>query len=269
MKKILLLLAITLICNLLIAQKTTSTNNEWKNDYKKKELVYAADKVLPYRILYPKNYDRSKKYPLVFFLHGSGERGNDNEAQLTHGGKLFFDSASAYPAIVVFPQCPADNSWNSMLVDRTQTPPQRTFNYKKSPEPWPLAATYKLVTDLIKTEAVDKKRVYFSGLSMGGFGTFEMIWRHPKTFAAAMPICGGGDAMAYDKRVKKIPFWVFHGAADAVVDVKLSREMVDRLNKIGAKVKYSEYPGVNHNSWDNAFAEPDYLHWMFSNNKRR
>lgn len=247
---------------------TKKTEDPAFKNYQVKEYVYAADKVLPYRILYPINYDRNKKYPLVVFLHGSGERGNDNEKQLEHGGKLFSrnDVMNNYPAIVVFPQCPENISWNSMSVDRTKNSPVRGIDYS-NPEPWPLAATYNLINSLITTENIDKKRVYLSGLSMGGFGTFEMIYRHPQLFAAALPICGGGDEKSYDKRVKNIPFWIFHGDADQAVDVKLSRQMVEKLKQIGATVKYTEYPGVGHNSWDNVFAEPDYLKWMFLQKK--
>lgn len=104
---------------------------------------------------------------------------------------------------------------------------------------------------------------------MGGMGTFESVHRYPNLYAAALPICGGGDVKSYDKRIKKTAFWVFHGAADAVVNVSLSREMVDKLKAIKAEVKYSEYPGVNHNSWDNAFAEPDYLNWMLLHKRKK
>lgn len=277
MKKFIFIAAVCqLAVGAVVAQKAMPPYNAAEKDsafknYRIKEYTYAADKILPYRILYPINYNRNKKYPLVIFLHGSGERGNDNEKQLTHGGKLFSrsDVMHNYPAIVVFPQCPENISWNSMLVDRTKTPPLREIDYKNNPEPWPLAATYQLINELIKNESIDKKRIYLSGLSMGGFGTFEMIYRHPGLFAAALPICGGGDETAYDKRVKKIPFWVFHGDADQVVDVKLSRRMVEKLKQIGAKVKYTEYPGVGHNSWDNAFATPDFLNWMFSHKKQK
>ena len=100
---------------------------------------------------------------------------------------------------------------------------------------------------------------------MGGMGTFESIYRYPDLYAAALPICGGGDVNHYDKRVGKVSFWVFHGAVDAVVNPQLSRNMVEKLK---AEVKYSEYPGVNHNSWDNAFAEKDYLSWMLQHNKK-
>lgn len=272
MKKRLLFLGILIVSICFAnAQQNNMADAEDKafKHYERKEFTFAIGKVLPYRIMYPQHYNRKKKYPLVVFLHGSGERGNDNEAQLTHGGRLFAreDVRMQYPAIVVFPQCPQGISWNSMSVDRTKNPPARELNYS-APEPWPLTATHQLIETLVKEERVDKRRIYLSGLSMGGFGTFEMIYRYPKTFAAALPICGGGDVKAYDKRVKKIPFSIFHGDADQAVDVKLSREMVGKLKKIGAKVKYNEYPGVGHNSWDNAFAEPDFVKWMFEQRRK-
>lgn len=223
---------------------------------------------LPYRVLLPAGYDKSRKYPLVLFLHGAGERGDDNEKQLVHGSKLFVteENRKQYPAIVVFPQCPENGFWSSVQVDRMKKPAEFRFDYSQK-ETSSMTAVVELLGKLIKNEAVDGRRVYVTGLSMGGMGTFEMVYRHPEFFAAAMPICGGGDVVSYDKRVKKIPFWVFHGDADPVVNVKLSRDMVAKLREIRAKVKYSEYPGALHNSWDNAFAEKEFLSWMFRQRK--
>jgi predicted peptidase len=234
------------------------------NLFEKRTFISAAGDTLPYRILYPKDYNRSQKYPLILFLHGAGERGTDNELQLVHGSKLFLDSANRknYPAIVVFPQCPKDSYWSSVLIDRTSSPLTLTFDYSFPPTP-ALSSAIQLTKKIIREETVDNNRVYVIGLSMGGMGTFEAVYREPKLFAAAMPICGGGDTKRYDKRLKNFPFWVFHGDADAVVDVKLSRDMVNRLKQIKADVKYTEYPKVNHNSWDYAFAEPDFLSWLF------
>lgn len=244
-------------------------NNPAFIPYEKKEYVFADGKKLPYRILYPANYDKTKKYPLILFLHGAGERGNDNEKQLTHGAKLFLkdENRKNFPAIIVFPQCPQESSWASAKVDRTVEPVKRTFDYTVEVN-WPLQAANDLVRKLSNEEAVDKSRIYISGLSMGGMGTFESVYRNPDLYAAALPICGGGDVTHYDKRITKTAFWVFHGAADAVVNVKLSQEMVEKLKSLKAEVKYTEYPGVNHNSWDNAFAEAEYLSWMFSHKKK-
>lgn len=237
--------------------------------YERKEFKFAEGQVLPYRILYPENYDPKKKYPMILFLHGAGERGKDNEKQLIHGSRLFLNAENRknFPAIVVFPQCPEESFWGTVNVDRSKQPIKLDFAYGSAPV-WPQAAANALVRSLIKEGSVDDKRVYITGLSMGGMGTFESVYRNPDLYAAALPICGGGDPNSYSKKQAKIPFWVFHGAADAVVDVKLSRDMVERLKALKATVKYSEYPGVNHNSWDNAFAEPEYLKWMFGQRRK-
>ncbi len=249
---------------------TTKIFNPQFDIYQKKEFAFAEGKVLSYRILYPENYDKTKKYPLLLFLHGAGERGNDNEKQLVHGAKLFItpESRKNFPAIIIIPQCPAESFWASTKIDRTTQPYKIEFDYTAEPA-WPLAAANELVKKISKDEAVDKLKVYITGLSMGGMGTFESVYRYPELYAAAAPICGGGSTSSYDKRVTKTAFWVFHGAADPVVDVKLSREMVDKLKALKSEVKYSEYPGVGHNSWDNAFAEPDYLSWMLSHKMKK
>jgi len=237
--------------------------------YEKKEFVFAEGKVLPYRILYPENYDKNKKYTLLLLLHGAGERGKDNEKQLTWGSKLFItaENRKNFPAIVVFPQCPEESFWAVMKTDQTKQPAVRTFDYTAEPN-WPLVAANELVKKISKEEGVDKSRIYISGLSMGGMGTFESVYRYPDLYAAALPICGGGDVNHYDKKVAKVPFWIFHGAVDAVVNPQLSRDMVEKLQSLKAEVKYSEYPGVNHDSWKNAFAEPEYLSWMLLHKKK-
>lgn len=234
--------------------------------YQKKTFQASNGLALPYRLLLPVDYDPHKKYPLVLFLHGAGERGNDNEKQLTHGASLFLadENRKNFPAIVVFPQCPTDNYWANVTVNRSTSPLSLTFDYSK-PETTALGAAIELVKRLIADEGVDKKRIYITGLSMGGMGTFEAVYRYPKLFAAAAPICGGADADRYTKQAAKVPFWVFHGDKDVVVDVKESQTMVAKLKSLKASVKYTEYGGVNHNSWVNAFAEPDFMKWLFSN----
>jgi predicted peptidase len=237
--------------------------------YEKKEYTSSNGKVLPYRILYPEQYDKSKKYPLILFLHGAGERGSDNEKQLIHGATLFTADGNRkkFPCIVVFPQCPTDSSWTSVKVDRGKTPLSFHFDYT-APEKWPLNAAIELFKKIKNEESVDKSRLYITGLSMGGMGTFEAEYRYPNMFAVAMPICGGGDTTHYDKRVEKTSFWIFHGDSDAVVNVEESRAMVRKLQSLHIDVKYTEYPGVGHNSWDNAFAEPTFLSWMFAHKRK-
>jgi predicted peptidase len=249
---------------------TKSAYNPAMNAYQRREFVTEEGRRMPYRILFPDNYDKRKKYPLVLFLHGAGERGTDNERQLIHGSKMFLDSANRkkHPAIVLLPQCPEDSYWASVKQDLSTRPIGFEFDYS-APPTWPLEAANRLVRKIAVEEAVDTSRIYVTGLSMGGMGTFESVYRYPNTFAAALPICGGGNEKAYDQRVRGTAFWVFHGDKDGVVDVQLSRNMVKRLKELKAKeAVYSEYPGVNHNSWENAFAEPEFLGWMFRQKRR-
>lgn len=223
---------------------------------------------LPYRVLFPPNYDQSKKYPLVLFLHGAGERGTDNEKQLVHGVHTFLDPAHrrAYPCIVVAPQCPEADYWANVEVDRSQQPFELTVNYQQVLRK-PLAQTLQLLGQMIKTEAVDKKRVYITGLSMGGMGTLEALYAAPKRFAAAAVVCGAGQPEAFGKKQAGVPIWFFHGTADPVVGVEHSRAMVDRLQDLGAPVLYTEYEGVQHDSWENAYTEPELLPWLFRQKK--
>ncbi len=226
---------------------------------------------LPYRILYPKSFDSQKQYPLVLFLHGAGERGTDNEKQLTHGARLFASDTvmEKYPAIVVFPQCPSDSYWAGVDI-KTLPDGSSTFDFSARGKPTPpMRAVLELLDSLVKLSYVDATRIYVGGLSMGGMGTYELLYRRPKLFAAAFPICGGGNpasAKRYAKRGVKI--WVFHGDADNVVPLFHSQRMVDAIKQAKGDVRFTVYPGVGHNSWDNAFAEPDLLPWLFDIRKK-
>lgn len=225
---------------------------------------------LPYRILYPKSFDTAQKYPLVLFLHGSGERGSDNQKQLVHGAKLFAaDSVmESYPAIVVFPQCPADSYWAN-IVEQKQPDGSRTFDFPARSKPTPaMSAVMQLIDSLVRLSYVDRNRIYVGGLSMGGMGTFELLARRPKVFAAAFPICGGGNPKSAKRYARLVNIWVFHGTADNVVPLYHSQRMVDAIKQAKGDVRLTVYPGVGHNSWDNAFAEPELLPWLFSNRKK-
>ena len=241
------------------------------NMFEKKEFVSKGD-TLRYRILYPKGYVRSKPYPVITFLHGSGERGSNNEAQLTHGGKLFLDDTlrDEFKAIVIFPQCPKDSSWRYIKTKRDSSMPNgRSIDFTMTAKvSTPTRLVKMLLDSMIKAKVADKKRMYIGGLSLGGFGTFNMIERYPGYFVAAFPICGGGDTAVARRFAKKTAVWIFHGDQDPVVSVKYSRDYYTALKKADGDVRYTEYPNVLHNSWDNAFLEKDLVHWLFTKKKK-
>ncbi len=234
----------------------------------KKEIYVSGNDTLPYRILLPLNYDVSKKYPLVLFLHGSGERGKDNESQLTFGSSLFLRDSirGKYPAIVVFPQCRHESYWSNVNRDYTKSGEER-YVFQTGGEPTiAMKLLQKLLKQIIRQYPVEKKQIYAGGYSMGGMGTFEIVWRNPKLFAAAFPICGGADT-ASAKKFRKVHWWIFHGAKDDVVLPQFSQRIVKALQAVQADVKFTLYPGADHNSWDNALAEPGLLPWLFSKRK--
>ena len=256
---------ITGILVLLIAAITVGAQD--KSLYQKMQFVLDGD-TLPYRILYPQNYDANKKYPLLLFLHGSAERGKDNEKQLIWGASLFLDSVNRkrFPAIVVFPQCPSNSFWNAVTFTKFDDSLRFNFPTAKTPIK-PMQMLIALTDDLTKSGNVDTSRIYVGGLSMGGFATYDILWRKPHFFAAAFPICGGGNPNQVNLYADKFPIWIFHGSIDPIVPVADSRLMYKTLKAAGADVKYTEYPGVKHDSYKKALAEPDLLPWLFAQRK--
>ena len=235
--------------------------------YRMKMLVQDTDS-LPYRLLLPENYDSSKQYPLLFMLHGSGERGSDNLLPLTHGGDLFVrpDIRRKFPAIVVFPQCASNSFWSNVLMLSGEGG-KRSFSFLEHGHPTrSMLLLEELVYYMINNYPVNKSQVYAGGLSMGGMGTFELVQRNPGIFAAAFSICGGANP-AIAKDIKKVKWWIFHGAKDDVVDPAFSEKIVLALKREHAVVRYTLYPDANHNSWDASFAEPDLLPWLFAQHK--
>ena len=215
-----------------------------------------AGESLPYVVAKPAGWEAGKKYPLLVFLHGAGERGTDNQAQLKWGREWLEKAVREFHAVVVAPQCPPDARWAEIdWSQKVVTMPKEMSR--------PMRLLFELLPGVEKEFSVDAARRYVAGLSMGGFGTWDALCRRPGYFAAGVPICGGGDE-AQAKAIVKIPVWVFHGAADSVVPVTGSRNMVAALKKAGGSPKYTEYPGVDHFSWLNAFAEPDLLKWLFA-----
>lgn len=216
----------------------------------------AAGKSIPYRLLKPAKYDASKKYPLVLFLHGAGERGTNNEAQLVHGVRGFVERVEKYPCFLVAPQCPNDVKW----VDVDWSGDKHTMPKTMSE---PLRLSLEALDAVQKEFSIDPQRIYVTGLSMGGYGTLDAVSRRPKYFAAAVPICGGGDE-AQAKLVSHVPMWFFHGAKDTAVKPQRSRNMVAALKEAGGKPKYTEYPNEGHGSWVPAYKDNEMFAWLFA-----
>lgn len=233
----------------------------------KKESFIKGNDTLKYRILYPENFDANKKYPVVLFLHGRGESGNDNEKQLTHGAKMFLtdDFRKNFPAIVIFPQCAEESYWSNVEIEEVSG--KRFFTFQKGGAPTKsMSLVLQFTAEFFKKPFADQTKIYVGGLSMGGMGTFEILRRKPKTFAAAFAICGG-DNIANAKKYQHVPLWIFHGGLDDVVNPQLSYNVYRELKKLGHEPKYTIYLKANHNSWDSTFAEPQLLPWLFSNHK--
>lgn len=261
MKKIL-----SFVCLLFSIQQLAAQN---LNLYEKRLFIRGAD-TLPYRILFPERYKAKKAYPLLVFLHGSGERGNDNNAQLIHGGEIFTRDAirSHFPSIVIFPQCPSGSSWSVYKKDH-HAEKGNVDIISDSESPVPQQLLKALLDSMTGSGLADMKRIYIGGLSMGGYGTYDMITRYPDYFAAAFSICGAGDIPRIMHKAKHIPLWIFHGALDDVVSPEPDRELYKAMMTSGVQhVMYTEFPGLKHNSWDAAFAEPKLLPWLYSNKKK-
>ena len=234
--------------------------------FEKKVYVTASGDSLNYRLLRPEVEQEGEKYPLVLFLHGAGERGSDNEKQLTHGSQMWLNPVNRenYPAFVLVPQCPQSGYW-------AYTERPSSFEPDQMPADVPLSLVFATLRELLDTylamSQVDKQRIYIMGLSMGAMGTYDMTIRYPEIFAAAIPICGTVNPTRLSA-AKEVKFRIFHGDADSVVPVSGSRQAYKALKAAGADVKYIEFPGVTHGSWNPAFTLPDFMSWLFSQKKQ-
>ena len=201
---------------------------------------------LNYLLSLPPGYDAAdekKQWPLLMFLHGSGETGTDVKKLKGYGvPRLIAEKKFAHPCIVVSPQTPV-RGWNPQVL-------------------------VALLDKIVAEHRVDQDRIYLTGLSMGGFGTWHTAAAHPDRFAAIVPICGGGNP-ADAPRLKPVAVWAFHGAKDQAVPLRASEVMVDALKAAGADVKFTVYPEVGHNAWDPAYDDPEMYAWLFAQKRRR
>lgn len=213
--------------------------------------------VINYRLRTPSEVVSQKTYPLVLFLHGAGERGTDNLAQLKHGVTAIIEGADklADPVFLIAPQCPTGRYWSPIDLQTGQLAAPDKPNAL-------LEAVIALVDETAKSQPIDPKRIYLTGISMGGFATWDLLARYPTKFAAAIPICGGGDPSEATKFFK-VPLWAFHGEADPVVPVKTTRDMIAALEKAGGKPQATYYPGVGHDSWTRTYDNPEVIRWLF------
>lgn len=228
--------------------------------------MQVENKSYPYIVYVPSGWDRSQKLPVLLFLHGAGERGKDGSQIHTGLGPAIKHHPEWFEKlIVVFPQAPMRTQWIG--------PPEK-------------AAMLALDRTISEMNG-DKNRVYLTGISMGGYGTWHLATLYPERFAAVSPVCGGIVAPAHVTAVKQLPFtigkgdpyktaadrmpkvpiWIFHGSEDAVIPASESRQMYEELKRIGADVRYTEYSGVDHNSWDRAYSEKKLWEWMLKQSR--
>jgi predicted peptidase len=222
----------------------------------------AEGATMPYLLLKPKDYDPQMHYPLVVFYHGAGERGDDNHAQWRNGVEVFQkpENREKFLCFVIAPQCPAGKQWvNVPWGDDSEVQPAEPSRQLK--------LSLAILKSIEHEFPIDEKRLYVAGLSMGGFATWDVITRYPDLFAAAVPVCGGGDEKQAGK-IKDLPIWAFHGGADTTVKTIRSRNMIAAIKEAGGHPKYTEYPGVGHGSWGPAFKEPELLKWMFEQKRK-
>lgn len=200
---------------------------------------------LRYLIHLPEEYDADprKRWPLVLFLHGAGERGADLDLAATHGPPKLADAGQEFPFVLVTPQCPLESQWV------------------------PEVTTLSVLLDEVAAEhRIDSERVYLTGLSMGGYGSWSMAVRYPDRFAAIAPICGGLWIQSAAP-IRDIPVWTFHGEDDTVVPITFTEELVDELDSLGADVRFTRYPGTGHDSWTQTYENPEFYDWLLSHRR--
>lgn len=265
-KRIRELIAVGLLALCLVTPLNAAPDTGWQQQYLKRTFYWRGH-TMPYRLLLPAHFDETKQYPLVVFLHGAGERGSDNTRQLINGGQLFVQQQSRFPAVVVFPQAPRDDYWAVVKADRSSLPYRFDYPYTGTNEVAPTSAlqgVMALTDRLIEKRFIDNSRVYVAGLSMGGMGTLELLARQPDTFAAAIAICPGANPAIVNAYRESLSLRIYHGADDDIVVPALSAAVANAAQGKIHYIKRKVYPATNHNSWDKALSEEDFLSWLMA-----
>jgi predicted peptidase len=216
----------------------------------------AARQTLPYRLLKPKHLEAGKTYPIILYLHGAAARGEDNLKPLEWGPLLFLEPPlrDQHDFFLVVPQCPRDAGWLSMALGLRSG----------AKESEALQLALELVTDALPKEfPIDSKRRYLTGVSMGGYAVWVTLVRRPGLFAAAVPVCSGGDARTVTVAAARCPVWAFHSDDDHLMPVQSVRDLVNAWRTCGGVAKYTEYTGLKHSSWKKAYTEMDLFDWLF------
>lgn len=250
------------LCLLLVCLGNVISSHAQTERFIRRIFINDKGDTLRYRVVFP-DYNKLRKFPMVIFLHGAGARGNNNESQLEDGVMNFAtdQALSMYSAITIAPQCPEDEGWANF-----EPGAKAGEMYLRATPSKPMELLHQLIRQLIKDEPVDSNRIYITGLSLGGYGTFDAISRYPGLFAAAVPVCGGGDT-AKVAEFAHIPIWIFHGSEDPLVDPHLSIDMVNALVRAHAHPGFTLYPASGHFSWLAAYSSPLLLEWMFRQHK--
>ena len=220
------------------------------NDNQIMDDIIKTDVNLPYEISFrtylPEGYELSNaNFPIIFFLHGVGERGNDLDLVETHGIPKLIKNNKKFPFITVAPQCPLFEWWSR---------PEMT------------SSLINLVEKVTQTYKVDKSRIYLTGMSMGGYGSIALANKRPDLFTAMISVCGGADFDNFEN-LKKLPIWLFHGSEDDVHPASRSEKIYNQLKDINPDIKLTIYDGIDHNSWDITYDNDDIYDWLLSKNK--
>jgi len=240
-------ISVSLPLCLMIGAYASESPSAGKQQGQKFEAQIVKTVRLGYLLYLPKGYEPNtkEKYPLILFLHGMGERGDDLNLIKKHGIPKIVEQKDDFPFIALSPQCPGNSFWTVELE-----------------------ALNALLDDVVTKYAVDVDRIYLTGLSMGGYGAWALAMEYPKRFAAIVPICGGGDTKNVSA-IKDIPVWVFHGAKDSVVKLEESEKMVNALKECGGNIQFTVYPEADHDSWTVTYDNPELYKWLLKQSRSK